>query len=878
MSYANRIPSRLVLVLLVLTSILAVTAVFAGSAAADDPEYATGAVHYNNTTTANWSIEVPIRDGSLDTQSITEGNVTVFDDGDDVSGSVDFSASREQSSSGRIVLNTTEPIPSNDLEVRFDDGLPEDTLPVAYAAESYEIGAIPDTDTFQGTVVAFFTADGSEVSEFEITGSDDDNDYFAVYGTGTNSSVLYLDTGDVDTGEYDLDGRATLTVNNLGLSIFADELEVTSDDDIAGTVESRAVDRDVRVVLVDSDGDVVESDEGTLNGQREYDFSFDAADLSAGRYTVQATDEDSGITVESSTVSVDEAADVDASFSRDIYSQTAGDVVEMTVELENADEAYVQLGDEESGFVDVLYIEDDDNDQDVTFEVNTRTLGTSVGSVDSVYNSEDDIVESEVHGGISTGTAPTYEDSDGNPLTASGSAADGSFEAYLDTLDLINNGTGENADDQLVRPLQPTTYDVAANGNNVFVSNVNDEAELDNDIGLAILDLTRPGVEDVRIWTAPTDNADTTDEHQEVVDAVSRDDEIAEGDRLVIQAEATGIYGALVAISGDDFDALDDGISANELGTLVDTRTGDIWNGEGVSLTVESDDAGNQQVTSLNLNGDSVDNQDIFVLLDNEEGQMFIVIDTSSSEAFDNEVGADTEFVANLEYTTDDSERFEFSNGLQGSAGGDDADTGDPAFPYFQADSDQNQSADFTIAAESVSFDNQNADREVQLEHSGGTTVSGSTNLAPGTEASIRIRSDSSVSPSFVKTISTEVADDGSFSGTFDFSSQSAGDTADVSLRVGGNVIDESADGRVVDAVSTETAATPKPDTDTPEPDTETEIPEPDTETETSEPGTATEGPTDEPTSTPTSTPGFGVIVALTALSAAALLAVRRGN
>jgi PGF-CTERM protein len=35
---------------------------------------------------------------------------------------------------------------------------------------------------------------------------------------------------------------------------------------------------------------------------------------------------------------------------------------------------------------------------------------------------------------------------------------------------------------------------------------------------------------------------------------------------------------------------------------------------------------------------------------------------------------------------------------------------------------------------------------------------------------------------------------------------------------------------------------------------------------------------TDTATSTPTSTPGFGVIVALTALLAAALLAVRRNN
>ncbi len=55
----------------------------------------------------------------------------------------------------------------------------------------------------------------------------------------------------------------------------------------------------------------------------------------------------------------------------------------------------------------------------------------------------------------------------------------------------------------------------------------------------------------------------------------------------------------------------------------------------------------------------------------------------------------------------------------------------------------------------------------------------------------------------------------------------------------------------------------------TPEPDTDTATPD-EQDTDTAMPDT------DTPTSTPTSTPGFGVIVALTALLAAALLVVRR--
>ncbi|WP_318567299.1 PGF-CTERM sorting domain-containing protein [Salinigranum marinum] len=65
--------------------------------------------------------------------------------------------------------------------------------------------------------------------------------------------------------------------------------------------------------------------------------------------------------------------------------------------------------------------------------------------------------------------------------------------------------------------------------------------------------------------------------------------------------------------------------------------------------------------------------------------------------------------------------------------------------------------------------------------------------------------------------------------------------------------------------------------TETPAPDTETETPAPDTETETPAPDTETETPAPETeTTTSTSTPGFGAIVALVALIAAALLAIRR--
>jgi len=174
-----------------------------------------------------------------------------------------------------------------------------------------------------------------------------------------------------------------------------------------------------------------------------------------------------------------------------------------------------------------------------------------------------------------------------------------------------------------------------------------------------------------------------------------------------------------------------------------------------------------------------------------------------------------------------------------------------------------------------------NVDEPFNVSQAEGQTVTGDTNIAPGTELSLRIRSDDGVSPSFLKTASPVVQSDGTYSATFDFSEQGVGN--EYTIEVDTNTLPDGPveeDGQVVEAVVTATP-TPEPETSTPEPDADTATPEPDTDTATPEPDTDTttsEPATDTATSTPTSTPGFGVIVALTALLAAALLAVRRDN
>ena len=551
-------------------------------------------------------------------------------------------------------------------------------------------------------------------------------------------------------------------------------------------------DADQKIVLV---GITDTEDTVDFNGIDEDDYEFE--------YNVTDTEASD---VGSITVSeLDRTAD----FSQSSYSQTAGDVVEMTVELDDTDNTWVQIGSEDAGFVDILYLEDDDDDDEVTFEVNTRTAGTNVPAA-VVYNSEDDIVQSEMYNTIDSSNEADFFDEDDNPLGVPGAASD-DFEAYLDAIGLIDVSDGDTRFDQLTRPLQPTTYDVAANGNNDFIVNDDDDSELDDEIGLATLDLTQPGVENVQTWTAPSNPADETSNASEILDSVTQSSEIAIDDQLVVQVEASGIYGHMVALDSDNFDALDDGFDASTLDTLANNNA---LEGEGVNLEIEADDAtGNQDPTSLDLSA----GQDIVsVIVDEESSQMFIVVDTSEDSAFSQELGDDTDFTAELEYEADEDNQFNFDDPGSTSPppatpalGGANGATDTAAFPYFAAggDNTESASADFSLADRDATFDNTNADGDVEIAVSEEATVSGTTNVAPGSDVSVRVQSTSGVSPSFVETTDVEVAEDGSFSGEFDFSSQNANDSATVSFRVEGSSVADS-DAVLVEEVDTAPAFT----------------------------------------------------------------------
>ncbi|QOS11071.1 S-layer glycoprotein [Haloferax gibbonsii] len=350
--------------------------------------------------------------------------------------------------------------------------------------------------------------------------------------------------------------------------------------------------------------------------------------------------------------------------------------------------------------------------------------------------------------------------------------------------------------------------------------------EADN---VATLVLEDRSTDSVATWTAPT-GADLT-ETEDVYDAIENEnltqtDSLANGDVVVTQVSATGLEGAFDA---SNFDAL---------------------SGTQFNLTVEQTNPGpNRDAKVLGINSSSAT-----IIADGDNDTYFIVYDLDDVSA------SRTDYYDNTStlYEVEDDDAFNATFTV--------LEDGD------LAEDDESASDEFEVVTPELELDQD----EFAVGNAAEQSISGTATVAPGTELTIRVTSDGDTQPRFLKTASVYVQADGTFSSAFDFSEQNLNDTFEVTASVdSGTADDATADGIVGEAMETTTAA----ETTTTEESTETTTTEESTE-EPTETATATEEPTEEATeeTTESSTPGFGVVVALVALVAAALLAVRRDN
>jgi PGF-CTERM protein len=507
-------------------------------------------------------------------------------------------------------------------------------------------------------------------------------------------------------------------------------------------------------------------------------------------------------------------------------------------------------------FADIVHIEDDDDDGVVSFKVNTRLLGLNGANADisqsDVYDAGDDKI-------VSTAIETNDLNGELTVLNEDGNAYSGvsDFDDYLGVLG-ITDGDSNSRDSQLARPAQPTDYEVYAAADGQFVINDDDEVEVENELDTAVLELQSPTVGDVTTHVAPADDADADTELDEVLDAVTQRSDVALDDRLIVQYEASGIYGQMLNQSTNGWDILEDG---TDVSAIDDTGTID-----GIELNIEAEEGtGNQDPNAVDFAGANSD--DVFVILDEENQQFFVVVNTESSTAFTQgtpDEGAS--FGASLAYTTDDEDRFEFAGGPT------------DVYPYFQADSVQESSSQLDFEDAEITFDNVNVDDVLEAENIEDAEISGTTNVAPGTDAELRVSSTDSAT-SFRNGQSVNISEDGAVSTEFDFSSQEVGDLFETAFSAGSSNVN-TVDSEIVEegSLSEDAPEDDESEDDESEDDGSMDDGESTDDGESSDDGGSTDDGESSDDSSSEETPGFGAIVALVAVLGAALLATRRQN
>ncbi|WP_324662847.1 DUF7827 domain-containing protein [Haloarcula sediminis] len=586
------------------------------------------------------------------------------------------------------------------------------------------------------------------------------------------------DGGDA-TVEYEI---ASDVRNDYKVNVSAEGLDA---EDLVDIFED-----DADVQIVDEDDDIVEINESGPSDTAETTYDLNFTDVDADTYTFEAnvTDADAS---DSDEIEVTDTGDSEANFGDNVYADQRGDVVNISVEMSNTDEATLQVGEvDESGYSIIADVTDDDEDGVAYVEFNSFTAGNQSLQETTLTAGDDD-----------TELDDRRNDS-------------GSF-----------NGN------------EPTGSDILDSGDyNLFVEagfpggNITESSD-----SRATLDLTDASIDNLQTWTAPEDS-ELFDADAEDVSAYSQAgnltqaDTVAEGDTVVVQVEASGLEGALQGETTDMYTQA--------------SASGDIFN-----LTFEGDSVPNQEDQSANIA--NLSSGSYSVLYDGENDAHYVVIDSAVlKDAGVLEYEDGDEYTANFTVSDENTDLVDDSVSVTGS---------------------------FDIEDPEAELDT-NADDEIVLEAAAGQEVTGDTNLAPGTDVELTLDSDTSGDP-FVKRPEGTVQQDGTFTAVADFSQNNAGSEFTATIEDVSSA--DEYDGRLVEATGTPVTDTPDTDTDTPDMDTDTpdtDTPDMDTDTATATDTETADGGDDTATATGGSGPGFTAALALIALVAAALLAVRRNN
>lgn len=461
-------------------------------------------------------------------------------------------------------------------------------------------------------------------------------------------------------------------------------------------------------------------------------------------------------------------AQVNASFSREIYATTAGDPVEFTVLVE--EQAYLLVGGNRLsdsgtsvGFTDVIELEPGDGTRmDVT--LNTRVAGTGAEYV-------------SVSG---DGTATSCSISGCNLDFIDENGGD------VSSLSELSTATGAGG---LVRPLAAERYRLAAVENATFTvtgDGVVSPAAPATRSNVLVVEPERHLGEEIDLFTTMPPESDGSVESLGALrsDGLERS-AVTKGDRLVIGVEAAGIWGALSHIANDGGGPITAGDNASGE-VLRDLLTKE----EGIDLRIEHTNPGqNRQPTRI----DSSALKDATLLFESPDefeaasadpsaGRLYLVIDTSDDNALGERLDPGKEYRVTFELVGERGERYRFVDDPDGpfdAASADDSSIPEQ-FPYFASDeAGVSVETTFLIQERYIEYDHHTDDGKIFAD---GGEITGTTTLLPATELTAEFTYDGGDRPQLSES-TVSIDDDGNFSADLGLSGVPPGDRVLFELR-----------------------------------------------------------------------------------------------
>ena len=496
---------------------------------------------------------------------------------------------------------------------------------------------------------------------------------------------------------------------------------------------------------------------------------------------------------------------------QNVLQEPAGDFAEITVQLDGTETAFMQLGGREAAFADVLYLDDDNGDGTVQFIVNTRLLGTDHTNAtglprldaNAVYYSDEDRVKSLIHDEIIEGDPlpdQSYDfyldrSTDKDDLT-SGATNTERFISYLTEIGALDQDevsaspAPRDALNQLPRPAQSGDYSLIVAKDGEFATTDTGPSTATNRLTVGALNLFDPGVHDTTIFTAPQTDVSEFNTVSDLESAVTKvSNPVALDDFIAVKYNATGLYGALGAEYYNiqqDYDGFrNDRLSPRYLAKVAaadDAVVRDLWSAEGITVDIRgSADAANPGDNPLQYTQNA---EDIGLIIEN--GGFYVLIDTSG-EAFTDELDPGRQFKAGLTLAHEDSNEqvtFADRSGASGPAVEGIEDPDGEYYPQFTPGESDTTAASVRIQEPSASFAVA-SENTIILPPNDQTTINGSTNLAPGTDAQLNIYDDTS-EDGYVYTSPVSIDSDGSFATTLDTSDQSINEDVTVEFTADG--------------------------------------------------------------------------------------------